>query len=390
MYLIELFFLAYFFYVVLYSLFFAIGGFLYKGQKRILDERSNLRYLILVPGYKEDSIIVDSARKNLEVDYDSSKFDLVIIADSFQAETLESLGKLPLKVHEVSFEKSTKVKSIKNALENLNDPYDYVIILDADNVMEKDYLQRVDSFIQETKSVALQTQRAPKNKNNELAILDGISESINHHLYRKGSFALGFHSSLNGSGMVFNLKLFTEIIFEMDSVGGFDRELEFRLLEKKSSIQYLEQAIVYDEKVDEGKNFENQRKRWISSQYTYLARYLKKGVIALLKGNFVYFNNTVLRNIQLPRSINLGLLTVITVLIALFGNPNSTQYWTWISLWLLNALVIFICIPKSYFNRKLLKSLLLLPKLFLKMFLLLFKLKGANKKFIHTPHKPSN
>jgi hypothetical protein len=33
-----------------------------------------------------------------------------------------------------------------------------------------------------------------------------------------------------------------------------------------------------------------------------------------------------------------------------------------------------------------LKALLDLPGIFVRMFMLLFKLKNANKKFIHTPH----
>ena len=60
--------------------------------------------------------------------------------------------------------------------------------------------------------------------------------------------------------------------------------------------------------------------------------------------------------------------------------------WVWIALLGLNVLAMAFAIPKRLYNWKLVKSIALVPRLFIKMFLLLFKLRGANKTFIHTPH----
>jgi hypothetical protein len=43
-------------------------------------------------------------------------------------------------------------------------------------------------------------------------------------------------------------------------------------------------------------------------------------------------------------------------------------------------------IPGRLYNMHLLKSVFLVPVIFFKMMLLMFRLKGANKTFIHTPH----
>ena len=58
----------------------------------------------------------------------------------------------------------------------------------------------------------------------------------------------------------------------MDSVGGFDRELELLLLREGIKVYYYEEAIVLDEKVSKSSTFQNQRKRWIYSQYFYLRK----------------------------------------------------------------------------------------------------------------------
>jgi hypothetical protein len=47
-------------------------------------------------------------------------------------------------------------------------------------------------------------------------------------------------------------------------------------------------------------------------------------------------------------------------------------------------------IPKSFYNAKTLGALISLPKGMLMMLLSLLKIKGANKKFIHTKHTASS
>ncbi|UXP32422.1 glycosyltransferase family 2 protein [Reichenbachiella agarivorans] len=345
------------------------------------------KFAVLIPGYKEDHVILNSVEKNLEINYPKNNFDLIVIADSFQSSTIEKLVQYPIIIQEVSFEKSTKVKSLKLTINELPDDYDYIVILDADNVMETDYLSKVNLYLQTAPQAAVQTQRWPKNINTDLAILDGISESINNHIYRQGAEATGFSVSLSGSGMIFERNIFQQTISQMDSIGGFDRELEFRLLEQGVKVHYYKEAKVLDQKTDDHGNFQKQRTRWISSQYVYLLRYLGKGFLGLLKGNIVYFHSTVWRNIQLPRLINLGLLTIFTLLAIVLRNYLNISYTIWILLWALNAVSMMIAIPKDLYNKKLVVSILMLPKLFISMLLILFKIKGANKKFIHTEHK---
>jgi cellulose synthase/poly-beta-1,6-N-acetylglucosamine synthase-like glycosyltransferase len=185
---------------------------------------------------------------------------------------------------------------------------------------------------------------------------------------------------------VFDFTLLKEKLSSMDSVGGFDRELEVILLLEGIKVGYLKSAIVYDEKVSQNKAFQNQRKRWISSQYFYLRKYFLSGTSALFKGNITFFNSAVLRNIQLPRLLNIGLLTTLTAILFLVREYLYLGYAIWIVLFTLNTISILIAIPREFYDRKLAIAILQLPLLFLNMFLLLFKLKGANKKFIHTPH----
>ena len=384
MWLPELIVLLYFAYVVSYTLIFSLAGLFYRTPHPSGSDRQH-RFCVLIPAYKEDAVILEAARKATEQDYPATHYRVAVIADSLQASTLAALRNLPIDVVEVHFESSTKVKSLNQAFATLPEIFDFAVILDGDNVMEPDFLDKINKVVSPAVR-AVQGQRKPKNQNNSLALLDGISEAINNHVYRQGTYALGLSASINGSGVVFDYAVLKKKLSTMDSIGGFDRELEVLLLLDGIRVHYHKDAVVYDEKVSQTKTFQNQRRRWISSQYFYLRKYFSAGMKALFRGDFTFFNSAVLRNIQLPRLINIGLLTVLTGLLFFVRTYLYFDYTWWLALFALNTFAIFISIPREYYTFRLITAMAGLPMIFVRMFLLLFKLKGANKKFIHTPH----
>ncbi|MDX2245399.1 MAG: glycosyltransferase family 2 protein [Bacteroidia bacterium] len=385
MIVIELILLLYFLYVVFYTLIFSIAGVVRPYGIFTTPKSASPSVAVIIPAYKEDTVIVSSAAKALHQGFPQKNYDVIIIADSLRQETLLQLRQLPVIVVEVSFDSSTKVKALRAGIAALERPYDIVVVLDADNVMENDFLEKV-SVTWRRGILAIQGRRVAANNNTHLAVLDGLSEILNNHIYRKGSSALGLSASLSGSAMAFDFPLFEETLRDMDSTGGFDRDMEVRLGMRGIKVFYLAEAIVYDEKVSRQEVFANQRKRWIASQYQYLGKYFATGIKALFRRDFSLFNSSVLRNIQLPRVINIGLLGLIAVVsIPLQPWLNLSFYYWWILLLLLGFAMI-LAVPVSFYDRKFFQALGALPGTFFTMFTLLFRLKGANKQFIHTPH----
>jgi cellulose synthase/poly-beta-1,6-N-acetylglucosamine synthase-like glycosyltransferase len=370
--------------VSLYSFILSIAGLLYKNRS-VPEAKILRRVAVLIPAYKEDQVIVGVAEQALQQNYPADFFDVVVIADSLKPSTLEKLRQLPIKVVEVSFVKSTKVKALNRAMQVIGDDYDCALVLDADNVMEGNFVRNMNNLF-DLGYKAIQGKRDPKNENTSLALLDGLSETINNFIYRQGNVAMGWSASLNGSGMIFDYAIYKDIMAAMDSIGGFDRELELKLLLRGIKVYFAKDVIVYDEKVANHEVFERQRKRWISSHFFYLRKYFTEGWRQLFIGNIAFFNSAVLRNIQLPRLLNLGLLSLIALLsILLSAYLSFTPLW-WLTFLLMNIAAMAFAVPRRFYTLKLLKSVLLIPRLFVKMFLLLFRLKGANNTFIHTPH----
>ncbi|OIQ30367.1 MAG: hypothetical protein BM564_03090 [Bacteroidetes bacterium MedPE-SWsnd-G2] len=379
---------AYFAISSLYIFIFSFAGKFYKKRKSLESIKQN-RIALLIPAYKEDAVIVEVAKTALQQQYPAKMFDVIVIADSLNKHTITKLIELPIKLLEVSFEKSTKSKALNTAMANLKNDYDYAIILDADNIMEPEFISKMNEAF-EMGYLIVQGHRKAKNLNTSFAILDAASEEINNHIFRKGHRALGISSGLIGSGMGFEYNLFKSMMKSVNAVGGFDKELEFKFAAKQIKIEYLEHAIVLDEKIQKASDFSNQRKRWLSTQFIYLKKYFVSSCKALLfKGNLDFFDKA-FQLIIPPRILLIGMTFLIAfgygLLSLIFNLSTNVNAAYWFLNFGVTAMAFILAIPKTFYNIETLKAMLSLPSAFLRMAMLLLNLKGANNKFIHTAH----
>jgi cellulose synthase/poly-beta-1,6-N-acetylglucosamine synthase-like glycosyltransferase len=370
-----------------YILLFAVAGLFFKQQKQT-PAGTFRKIAVLIPGYREDAVIVEVAKAALEQQYPATQFDVVVIADSFQPSTLQTLKILPIQLIEVQFNKSTKSKALNKAMQQLTAPYDIAVVLDADNIMAPDFLGKINAAF-DRGYIAVQGHRTAKNTNNSWAILDAISEEINNHIFRKGHRVLGLSSAIIGSGMAFQYDYFKTMMATATAVGGFDKEIELKMLKEGHTIAYLHDAYVYDEKVQKADVFSNQRRRWLAAQFHYFRNGFPDSVKQLVtKGNVDYFDKAI-QFIQPPRILLLGatllLSIVFTSLNLLVSGAHIASAW-WAVVMISCVIALFISIPRAYFKLKTIKALAGLPKGMLLMVRSLLKIKGANKSFIHTQH----
>jgi cellulose synthase/poly-beta-1,6-N-acetylglucosamine synthase-like glycosyltransferase len=370
---------------VFYMMFFSIAGHFYK-RKKYESGESGKRIAVLIPAYKEDVVIVQSARQALFQDYPGNKYDVYVIADSLKKETIVQLKQLPITVIEVQFDISTKAKALNKAFELIEKPYEIAVILDADNIMKNDFLSLINAAFQ-SGCYAIQGHRTAKNRNTRFAILDAISEEVNNHVMRKGQVAVGLSSAIIGSGMAFSYRYLKQVMAEINAVGGFDKELEITLIDDNHKIAYLDNAIVLDEKVQKSEVFANQRTRWVAAQLTYLKRYWLKGLYNLVTGRIDYANK-VMHYAIVPKVLLLGFL-MLMMLCTAFLPDLRPGFMSWTTLLGCYLFAYALAIPRSFWNMELLKAVSGLPKTILVMVLAMFRIRSANKKFIHTPHSAS-
>lgn len=340
-------------------------------------------FAILIAAYREDAVILPTVHACLAQDYPDDKYDVVVISDHMQPRTNAALSSLPIKLLQVDFEKSTNTKSLKAALEYLDkDNYDIALVIDADNIIAPSYLSEVNNAFAVAGVRVVQTHRIAKNLNTDMAYLDAVSEEINNSIFRLGHANLGMSAALIGSGMAFEYPLFYDAMMSNTSVGGFDRVLEMKLLYKGIYFHYLPDTLVKDEKIQKANNFYQQRRRWLSAQYYSFFEFANHLLPAIRDGKWD-FCDKLYQQISFSRVLLLGFVFIIALAYSLCAPSLACKWW---GIFILLLLALALAIPRRYWHWRLLRAVCWVPCSFLLMLLNLFRLKEANKRFIHTAH----
>ncbi len=379
----------------LYILFFALVSTLWKkrvdeftqfltGQKIAMREKEYFTYLVLYPAYNEDRVIVSSVRTFLGQYYPYNAFHVAVISDHMQPETNQALSELPITLLQPVFEKSSKAKAMQYAMDQIKEDYDYIIIMDADNVVNSDFLQNLNDSCGYGYKV-IQCHRCAKNKDNDIAVLDGVSEEINNTIFRKAHNRIGLSSALIGSGMCFDFKLFKENVYKLTTAGE-DREMEALLLKQKVYIHYEPDIHVFDEKVSNKDNFQKQRLRWMTAQIQSLFNLLPYIPTAIKTMNIDFIDKTI-QQALIPRSMLVVGIFGLTIVITAFSLIYST-YWyiKWWCLFFTICTALYIATPRQLRSHSVFGKILSLPKLVWKMVLNILKIDRKNTDFIHTQH----
>jgi len=366
----------------LYSIVFALASLL-KHRSPTNPNPSELKsFTLLFPAYKEDAIIFNSAQQALALNYPADKLRVIIGSDQMKEETVAQLKAANIDVVVMNFDHSTKSKNLLAQLEHAKKDFwpDYFIVMDADNKMPSNTLQEINKCLNNDFKV-YQTHRTAKNDNTKMAVLDGLTEEISNSIFRKGHRNLGFSCSLIGSGMVFESNFLKDALEGINKDSAVeDKLLEFYILGRKEKIAYLEDIYVYDEKVATGKNFSNQRKRWIAGQIHAFRSHIGPGLVKLFQGNLDYFDKALQMGL-IPKLL-FAFVLVIAAALSLLLNGSEAWYYFLAAY----ALALLISVPRRYFVLKNLALFVEIPKAIFFMLLAVLRIRKNQsvKQFEHT------
>lgn len=362
-----------------YELFFTIASFINKYKIKQNDYKLQ-SFVIIFAAYKEDRVIKESIENILNQDYPKDKYQIVVVSDHMQNTTNQVLARFPINLLIPNFKESMKHKSLTYALDHL-DSFDRAIIMDADNVVDNDFLTRINKATQT--GIALQTHRTRKNENTPVAIWDGISEEINNTIFRKGHVNVGLSSALIGSGMVFD---FEWLKLNMPKCNTFaeDKELEAILASENIFIDYSDNIYVYDEKTAKQDILIRQRSRWFHAQILAFRLILKHFHFGEI--NLTYLDK-IFQWIPFPRSFRIICILGASILGCIIDFSIAIKWGILLSI---TTLTLLLAIPRKMYTRSLFTSILQLPPLF---FLLiksyissLQRIKNKDMRFNNTPH----
>ena len=370
----------------LYLFVMALFGRLTRGRKYIIQNEKH-QIAVLIPSFREDQVIVDTAIQTREHNYPGSRFTVTVIADKLKPETMQKLKQIPVNVLEVNL--GMKSRSLHAALESpgIRDS-DIIMILDADNIMAAGCLEKVNAAFH-AGIKAMQCHRTAKNKNSEVALLDAMSEEINTNLFRRGPAFAGLSATPNGSGMAFDTTLIRDIFSTREILEnpGEDREIDMQLIQRKIKMEFLDDAYIYDEKVTTAGVFEKQRIRWMEAQVNHVRRFFDGDMKTAQKT--IIFINKFFQNLLLPRVLTLVVFSVIIAILLIqhyFQLPLIRPVFiVWASMMGLYLLTLLISIPRLFYSTRTLWAMSRLPLLMYAMMRAVLQMKKKRREFIHTP-----
>lgn len=368
-------------YIFFYAITYVLGQLLIIKREPNSDDIRQKKYLVIFPAYGEDKVILHTVKSFLLQHYPHDKYSVVVVSDHMLKETNTELSKLPITLLQPQFENSSKAKALQFAIDNIHDNFDNIVILDADNIVQPDFLEKLNEICNQGFS-AIQCHRCAKNAENQIAQLDGISEEINNSLFRKGHNNIGLSSALIGSGMCFDYLWFKAHVHLL-STAGEDREIEKMLLIEHIYIKYVEDIDVFDEKVGNEDNFQLQRQRWMSAQLNCLLSMMKNLPTSIVHLNVNYIDKTI-QQMLIPRSMLLVGTFVWALLMSVFEMSWAYKWW---GLFALTSLSLWIAIPRKMRNGGLAQLITHLPRLTWRMMSNIRHIDSENREFIHTSHE---
>ncbi len=362
-----------------YNLFFTLAS-LFKRKKEKVDHVKTQTFAIIFAAYKEDRVIKESVESFLKQDYPLDKFQVVVVSDHMEEATNLALAQLPITLFSPDFQDSMKHKSISYALDHL-EGFDRVIIMDADNITDTDFLTRINQATQTVK--VLQAHRTRKNENTSVAVWDGISEEINNTIFRKGRVNVGLSSALIGSGMVFYFEWLKQHMHECKTFAE-DKELEAILARDNIFVDYSDDIYVYDEKTARQDILIRQRSRWFHAQI--LAFSLITKDFSLQKINLTYIDK-IIQWVPFPRPVRFLLIFLMILFWSFVAFQVAIK---WYCLLLIKIMTYLLAIPKRMYTRDFFASIIQLPSMIIALLrsytASIYRVKKKDMRFNNTPH----
>ena len=266
-------------------IFFMIVGIIHKRKFPKAEEKC--RYGILVSAKDEENVIPRLINSVRAADYPQDKLDIFIIAHNCKDKTADVAKSMGVNVIIYNDENArTLGKAYQYAFKKINvKDYDGFIVLNADNVVSKDYFEKLnDAFVFYKKDSVVTTFRHALN------IQDGIIPALYSYYFAvscllayKGREHFNVSCRVTGCGFVLPIRLL-ENGWNYTSITE-DIEFSADKILNGEIIHYCDDAIFYDEQPRDLKTMWFQRLRWSKGQNLTSRKYFGRFLKALFSKN---------------------------------------------------------------------------------------------------------
>lgn len=300
---------------------------LFSRESVLSTAKTNNRFAIIIPSFKQDQVIEQAVVSILSQDYPQRLFDVVVVSDHQSEITNMRLAQYPITLLTPDFEESTKAKSLQYAVLKLPEfkIYDIALVLDADNIVEQNFLTKVNDAFETAATKAIQLHRISRNRDTAAARMGSIFEEINNAIFRKGHINLGISAALAGSGTAYDFSWYKTNIMKV-RLSGEDKELEALLLRQGFFIDYFDNILLYGEKKRTTSKMNEQHGRWTIKQIQNLARNIKYLPGAIIRKQYDWADK-LLQWMLVPRTSMVGIIMLMSIILPFIYLTIAIKWW---------------------------------------------------------------
>ena len=311
---------------VLYLGVFAITSLFVRHSETPKAKKQN-RFIVLIPSYKGGRNLEMTVKSILGQSYTQRQFDVTVIADHEDEMTMFHLAQQPITLLTPNFERQSRIKSLQLAINNLPQfkIYDAVVILEAGDVVETEFLEQVNDAYEAAGTKAIQTHKLSLNRDSTPARLSAIFEEINNSIFRRGHISVGLSAALASSGMAFEFNWFKDYI-QTAKANWSDKELEALLTRQHIYVDYFDKIEVYNEKARQAEDFNRQHLSWIWTQFRTIIRNIHYLPSAIAKRHYDLIDK-LLQWLLIPRIIMMAVIIMMGILVPFIYMSAALKWW---------------------------------------------------------------
>jgi cellulose synthase/poly-beta-1,6-N-acetylglucosamine synthase-like glycosyltransferase len=375
----------------------SLFGYVRKKPGRRHEPRKS--FAVLVAAHNEETVISALIENLLRLNYPRNLFDIFVICDNCTDRTAEIVRRYPgvhacerYNPHQRG--KGFAIEWMLKELWNRPRQYDAVVMLDADNLVDPDFLLHMNNDLCEGRRV-IQGYLDTKNPDDSwITSAYGITYWFCNRLWQLPRTRLKMANFLGGTGMCFDAELLKEMGWGATSLVE-DLEFTVRCVLRGIYPVMNYEAKVYDEKPLTFRASARQRLRWMQGHFNVARRYFFPLLWSSLKERSLTKFDTALYTITVYNVLFGSIFTCILWIDQARETPALDSIYGYLPWWVTAVSLFVTCAQfplamalEKVKNWKMYASLLLFPVFLLTWWPITFYafFTQNNKTWSHTQH----
>ena len=309
----------------LYQLIISACALIQFKEKPLIKNKKH-KFMMILPAHNEASVIGALVESLQALDYPKELYDIYVIADNCTDNTAQIAKDLGAIVYE-RFDEKRKTKGFAmqwflNQKIKENADYDAFCVFDADNVVDKNFLNAMNKKLCQGEEI-VQGYRDIKNPADSwISAGYALFYWMMNRFYHLARYNLGLSPLINGTGFMVDFNLIKPTGWDTITLTE-DIEFSLKNIAKGRKLGWATDAIVYDEQPTEFKQSWSQRSRWTVGHLQCMKYYTKDLAEGVLEYRTLMNFDGFLYLMGIPMMIVTFLLLAINTIIFLADGMSA-------------------------------------------------------------------